>query len=164
RPAILASSANSVAWTGTGKVSVASMLSPSSLRNVRRVATSARPPAMATSKRVAISGIGRLVAAMAAPATHAASGSVLVCGDVLVMLCVLQKVGEQVADALDERCDRRSAAEQGRIDDQRDPRRHDEGRAFAGVEQELDGSRRKAQLAQPGVAADRRDILVGIVG
>src|SRR5690242_8372977 len=139
------------------------MLSPSSLRKIRWVATSARPPAMATSMRVAISGIRRLVAAIAAPATQAASGSVLVRRIVLVMLCVLQKVGEQMADALDERRDGSTGAEQGWIDHQRNSRRHDEGRTFAGVEQELDGSRRKAQLAQPGVAVDRRDMLVAVI-
>ena len=51
-PVERASRAYSVAWTGRGKVIVASMLLASSLRKTRRVSTMARPDSMVTSKAV----------------------------------------------------------------------------------------------------------------
>src|SRR5215831_16016090 len=156
--------ANRVAWTGTGKVIVASMLWDSALRKVRDVVTTARPPSIRTSNRVATSGTGRRVPATKQPAMKAWSGSILVCGAVKFMAAFPHQLRQQGCYSLDQRADVGATAEQIRVDHERDAGGHRKRRALAGFEQQLDSCRREAEIAQPGVAPDRRNVLVAVVG
>src|SRR5438132_2398039 len=156
--------ANRVAWTGTGNVIVASMLWDSALRKVRDVVTTARQPSIRTSNRVATRGTGRCVPATKPPAMKAWSGSILVCGAIKLMGAFPHQVRQQGCDSLDQRVDVGTAAEQIRVDDKRDAGGHRKRRALASFEQQLDGCRREAEIAQPGVAPDRLNVLVAIVG
>src|ERR1700726_1577559 len=122
------------------------MLSGSALRKILVVDTTASPPSMITSKVVATSGTGRGVPATNAPAMKARSGSVLVC-DAIVMARLLQEIGKQRGDARDERADIGAAAEQVRVDHEREPRSHRKRRALVRFEQQLDRGRREAEIA-----------------
>src|SRR5258708_17343793 len=122
--------ANKVAWIGTGNGIVASMLSGSALRKVRDVVTIARPPSISTSNRVATRGTGRGVPATKPPAMKAWSGSILVCGAVKLMGAFPRQVRQQGCDFLDQRADIGTAAEQIRVDDERDAVGHRKLRAL----------------------------------
>src|SRR5215813_7727916 len=162
RSPIRACSANRVAWTGTGNVSVASMLAGSLLRKMRVVVTIARPASMITSKRVATSGMG--VDAADLLAMNVCSGSILVCGAVNVIArLLLQEVGQQVLDAFNQRAALGTAADEVWIDDERDAWRHDEWGTLLCLQKQLDRRGREAQVAQPHVTADGRDMVVAVV-
>src|SRR5262245_48129051 len=106
-----ASSANRTACTGTGKVIIASMLCSSSFRNWRFMVTLARPPAISTSKLVNFSGTGRRVSPANAPVGYAANGSIEVCGAIFGMGWILEKIVEELSDALHDRLDQRAGSE-----------------------------------------------------
>src|SRR5262245_15604823 len=157
-----ACSANRVACTGTGNVRVASMLAGSLLRKVRVVVTMARPASMTTSNRVATSGIG--VAAADLRAMKAWSGSIVVCGAVNVIArLLLEEIGQQILDAFNQRAALGTAADEIWIDDERDAWRHTEWCTLLCLQQQLDRRGRKAQVAQPHVPADGRDVIVAVV-
>src|SRR5271169_2566326 len=75
RVPIRADRCSSVAWTGTGKVMVASIDCASSFRKRRSVVTVARPPRTRTDMRCPISGRGWPLPAMRAPSLKRERGS-----------------------------------------------------------------------------------------
>src|SRR5262245_61498892 len=143
---------------------VASMLTASALRNVRRAQTIASPWLMSTSKRVAMSGIGCLLPATKPPAMNAWSGSTRVFGAVMRMVVtLLQEFCEKLCNTIDQSAAVRAAAEQVRIDDERDAGRDRKRGALSPFQQQLDRSRRKAEVTQPRIALDGRDVVVAVV-
>src|SRR5262249_22096483 len=136
----------------------------SALRNVRDVVTTAKPPSMSTSNRLATSGTGRGVPATKPPAMKAWSGSILVCGAVKFIGAFPHQVRQQGCDSLDQRADIAAASEHIRVADERDAGGHRKRRARAGFQQQLNGCRRKAEITQPGVAPDRLNVVVAVVG
>ena len=148
RSPIRACSANRVAWTGNGNVIVTSMLWDSALRKVRDVVTTAKPPSIRTSNRVATSGTGRGVPATKPPAMKAWSGSILVCGAIKLMGAFPHQIRQQGCYALDQRADIGAAAEHIRVDNERDAGGDRKRRALTSLEQQLDRERQPRQVGE----------------
>src|SRR5215471_16925206 len=81
----------------------------------------------------------------------------------MAMVGFLQKISQYRADLFDQRLDWHSGAESLRGNYQCDPRCHGKRRSFTRLQEELDCGRWEAQLVQPRIALDCRNMLVSVV-